>query len=335
MRALLVALASLVAPGFAQALMRERRAAWIAFAAMAIVTVALAFTTWAVFVGIVVFVVTLVDAMLRHRRLGPNIPWSWSDPLIILGAMVVLQIGQCVFVVEAFKSPSTSMSPSLQIGDHFFINKLTRSPGRGDIITFRHPCEPERDYVKRVIALGGDTLEIRCNVLYLNGTAVTRELVEAKDRYEDLDVGWGNREEQWHWRECSRYRETLDGRSFEIFHDSDLPVRDAAWKTGSDPRGDAKDYPQDREPRNCSYQPDGETRRSSNQAPGTIVATTEPTDPCKPFMHYVVPDDHVFVLGDNRANSNDSRYWGSVPLANIKGKVTGRWYPLSRFGAID
>jgi signal peptidase I len=329
-RVLLVALSALVAPGFAHALMRQRKPMWIAFGAMAVSILLWAFTAYGLLLSILIALATMVDAGLRYRRLRPKIRWSWLDPLIVFFANIVMQFATSALVVEAFKAPSTSMNPTLQIGDHFFINKLTRSPDRGDIITFRQPCEPERDYVKRVIALGGDKLEIRCNVVYINGTAVSRELVDRNATYEDLDMaGWG-REAAWRTIDSSRYREILDGRSFEIFHDRELPARDDARKAGTAPVGDVKDFPQDSTPRSCF---DG--TRTTDQSPGTVTVTAEPGDPCKPHMHYVVPDDHVFVMGDNRANSNDSRYWGSVPISHIKGKVTGIWYPFAHVGGVN
>ncbi len=323
-RGLLVALTGLIAPGFAQGLMRQRRAQWIAFGAVVVVFGLMAVTAWALILVLAVYLGTAVDAFLRYRRLRPNVRWSWLDPLLAFVASVLLQIGTRMFVVEAFKAPSSSMSPTLEVDDHMFINKLNRSPSRGDIVVFRHPCTPESDYIKRVIALAGDTVEIRCTVVYLNGTPLARELVDANCTYQDRDM-----EGRWYTKECSRYRETLDGVSYEIFQERDLP-------SATDRRWDYKDFPQE-QLHSCAD--DAMTHHAvDNQPIGTIVETArrpgETEDGCKLHHHFVVPEGTAFVMGDNRPNSNDSRYWGVAPVENIRGKLTGIWLPLSRLGAV-
>jgi signal peptidase I len=334
MRSILVALSGLVAPGFAHGLMRQRRAMWIAIGATWLSAVLIAITIWAIWVPLVVMLGTLVHAGLTHRRLGRRIRWSTLDALLAFGAGIAAAMLVQTFVVEAFKIPSSSMYPTVQIGDHLFINKLWGSPEPGDVIVFRQPCEPDRDYISRVIAEGGDTIEIRCAVVYINGKPIPRPLVDGETcSYEDFDIR-GDGEGEWYSRSCSRYRETIGDHTFDIFHDSDLPKREADRTGPAETRGDPKDFPQDKHPRSCSYQPDGAARGGTNQQPGRIVVTSSVPEACKPHMHFVVPESSLFVMGDNRDNSNDSRYWGTVPVSNVKGRVNGIWLPLHRFGSV-
>jgi signal peptidase I len=100
-----------------------------------------------------------------------------------------------IFVFQAFKIPTGSMEDNLKVGDHIIVNKFIYGPSgswvqkltplreirRGDIIVFRYPKGPETDYVKRVIGLPGDTVEIRDRVVYVNGTALNEPYVIHRD----------------------------------------------------------------------------------------------------------------------------------------------------------
>jgi signal peptidase I len=189
------------------------------------------------------------------------------------------------FVVEAFKIPSGSMIPTLQVGDHIFVNKFIygvrvpftnikfgmeyRKPHRGEVIVFIYPKEPDKDFIKRIIAVEGDTVELKDDQLFINGKPVSRQPLEGDCRYEDYQEETG----RWEERRCDAWRETLDGNTYTTVYDknkaqrSKMPLR-------------------------------------------------------------TVPPDSVFVMGDNRDNSHDSRYWGFVPYDLIKGKAMIIWWSL-------
>src|SRR6516165_11929077 len=105
---------------------------------------------------------------------------------------VILALFVRTWVVQAFKIPTGSMENNLLIGDHLLVNKFifgptplaigravlpVRSIRRGDIIVFKYPDEPDRDFIKRVIGLPGDTVELRAKKVYINATALDEPYV--------------------------------------------------------------------------------------------------------------------------------------------------------------
>jgi signal peptidase I len=279
---------------------------------------------------------------------------------------VIIALLLRAFVVEAFKIPSSSMIPTMEIGDHIFVNKFLygvrvpytrtkfleiRKPRRGEVIVFMNPCTPEKDFIKRVVAVAGDTVEVRCNILYVNGQPVPHELVEGPPgadgqgcTYDDL-VEEGP---QWNKIRCSRYREVHGGIAYSTLHGYDRPEQDRERALrGSGTYwdwNDAHDFPVLEEPPTSRLvrprlpQCDGmdDPRRAQGEkALGKIVRSTQtPGGACLPQVHYVVPEDSVFVMGDNRQNSSDSRSWGPVPLDNIKGKALFIWWSDSQVSGI-
>jgi signal peptidase I len=151
---------------------------------------------------------------------------------------VVLALVLRVIVLEAFKIPSSSMYPTLEINDHLFVNKLIysvhipfttrklfewRKPRRGEVIVFIQPCQPDKDYIKRVIATEGEAVEVRCNVVYVDGKPVAHQLVQGEGcTYSDQD------EETLAWsiKPCSEYIERVDDHEYHTYHDPQRPQRD-------------------------------------------------------------------------------------------------------------
>jgi len=177
----------------------------------------------------------------------------WREYAEALLMAVLLAMFIRTFVVQAFKIPSGSMLPTLQIGDHLLVNKFIyglripligkrvlefREPARGDVIVFIYPEDRTKDFIKRVVGTPGDRVEVRDKVVYING-----------ERIDDPHA----------------------------FHD-----------------------------------PPG------TQGLGNAQAFRNPRDN---FGPYVVPPHKVFVMGDNRDHSHDSRFWGPVDFNDILGKA--------------
>ena len=165
---------------------------------------------------------------------------------IVIAILIALFIR--AYIIQAFKIPSGSMIPTLLIGDHLLVTKFIYGvnppymdkkilvfdkPKRGDIIVFKYPEDPDRDFIKRVIAIEGDIIEGRNKKIYVNGV----ELKEPYARYSD-----------------------------SFIHPRELDPRDN-------------------------------------------------------FGPIKVPKEKLFVMGDNRDQSYDSRFWGFVDLKDVKGKA--------------
>jgi signal peptidase I len=177
----------------------------------------------------------------------------WITELIVI-VMIVLLIR--AFVAQAYNIPSGSMKPTLLVGDFILVNKLVyrfSEPKRGDIVVFKYPIDPNIDFIKRIVALPGEEVEVRNNQVFINGKPLP--LIEVEKGEEN-----GVRK--------VIYEEVLpEGIKHKVQFYEDFPF----------------------------------SKRD--------------------FGPVVVPPNHYFVMGDNRDNSEDSRYWGFLPRENIVGKA--------------
>jgi signal peptidase I len=153
---------------------------------------------------------------------------------ILVAVLLALLIR--TFVVQAFKIPSGSMIPALLVGDHILVNKFVyrfTDPKRGDVIVFKYPVDESRDFIKRIIAVGGEDLHIKDQKIYVNCTP-------PEPSCRPIDDPWGKWDDRFGAGESTSVK---------------------------------------------------------------------------------VPPDSYFVMGDNRNNSQDSRYWGFVKREKIKGRA--------------
>ncbi len=240
--------------------------------------------------------------------------WREYARAVLAAVAAALLLRACV--VEPYRVPSGSMAPTLLAGDQVLVAKLAYGvripfthatlvsfapPRRGDVIVFESPREPGKEFVKRVVGLPGDVVEIRDQVLHVNGVPQPRT-ASGEWSYEEQSEATGG----W-WRDtCRRYREAVAAGPLAR-PASELPADvEASWQAAAAQGVDAHDVLQCRRAR--------------------LAAREGPFD--------VVKAGHVFVLGDNRDRSADSRSDGGwlVPLGNVRGRATAVWWSWGRGG---
>lgn len=118
-------------------------------------------------------------------------PW-WRETIETVLWALVLALVLRTFVIQAFWIPSGSMIPTLKLGDRILVLKFwyslpTVDPKRGQIVVFKYPVDPRRDFVKRIIGLPGDTVEIRRGTVFVNGGELPETYVKNHDDY-DMDA---------------------------------------------------------------------------------------------------------------------------------------------------
>ncbi len=137
------------------------------------------------------YVIALIDAVRTANRYKDNyLPKKFNRAIAYAGVFllaVMVNISTSAIlkssVVKAYKLPSASMEPTLLIGDHILLDRsqAARSPQKGAIIVFEYPEDSSKDFIKRVVATGGDTVEIRDKQLYVNGIAVKEPYIAHKE----------------------------------------------------------------------------------------------------------------------------------------------------------
>lgn len=212
------------------------------------------------FISFIAWLLIIIESIHSAKKISKDYKLKrynkWYIYLLVILIVQFVDLSAAVEirenVIRAYKIPAGSMKPTLMIGDHLLCDLTyyqTNNPARGDIIIFKYPQDERIDFVKRIIGIPGDTIQIKNDDVYVNNEKLELKYIE---KYKDNRM------------EADRYQESLGNISYRILDDF----------------------------KKHEY-----------------------------FGPIVVPEDEYFVMGDNRDNSHDSRYWGTVKRHKIQGKA--------------
>ncbi len=240
-------------------------------------------------VSTVIWLVAIIDSWYTAKHTADSYTlkdynrWYVYVLLVLMGTGGSTQIAFNVRknILEAFRVPVASNYPTIVPNDRFLANKLaykTSDPKRGDLVVFINPENRRINYIKRVVAIAGDTVEIKDGQLYINDEKLQRQML-AQSTLDNIRIKV----------KC----EPLEG---DVFYETNCNAKYKIFLAGP----------------------------PHNQASSDFAKIT-------------VPAHHCFVLGDNRNLSQDSRHFGPIPLATVKGRADYLYWPAkdwSRFGRI-
>ena len=311
-RPLVAALASLILPGFGQLYNGDlNRAIWLflSFAMLCIPAIGLV----ALYLPDAMMLPTLLLGLLaalsvwgyavwdawrgaRNHVGGPAKAWQQSGVYALvfvlcdLLALPLLTLYVREHQVEPFYIPSTSMEPSVRRGDRIWADKRYNCPGckqgvhRGDIAVFAYPNDRSVRYIKRVIGLPGDQIQLKERQVWVNGQPLQGAIAPSTTP-------------------PAAGMEAIDGRTWQV-----------QWLEPSVPARPATANP-------------GVASPAAGLPPLNRVQTVAAKE-----LQLTVPDGQVFVLGDNRQSSVDSRNFGTVPMQDILGRARQVWFSADETG---
>jgi signal peptidase I len=241
--------------------------------------------------------IALADRLVfaKRRAAGAREPWWIEYPKSFFPVLLIVFLLRS-FLAEPFKIPSSSMRPTLEVGDFILVNKFAYGirlpilekkivpvgePQRGDVVVFRYPVNPSQDFIKRVIGVGGDEVVYRDKQLAVNGKPLPQKADGTYSYVEGLRFETTNR----------RTETASTGSGTREYEIAESPNAQPVYPQNVRPFPDRQ---------NCDYNDRGFVCR--------------------------VPAGHYFMMGDNRDNSDDSRYWGFVPDDHIRGRAFFVWF---------
>lgn len=265
-------------------------------------------------------------------RRGIRIGWFWEQARVLVLAFAMFLVLR-TFLVEAYKIPSGSMEKTLLVGDFLLVNKLVygaripftswqtpaiRAPHVGDIVVFVYPVDPTKNYIKRLVGVAGDTLSMANGVLVRNQETISERYVVRSDTTYDpvsIDFAWQRKFLVGAAPSAitnAAYPPTTSESSSRVLSAATIGITKNVLGTSTSIAGT---YPQ---------------QVLGGDSATTIARGSQPYRPSRDnWGPIVVPEGHSFMLGDNRDNSEDSRYWGFVADSLVRGTPMVVYYSFS------